>query len=251
MNAQGPSADEVRAATRRGPSKIVLVLAGLAGVAVVTVLVLRLFIFGFYVVPSGSMIPALQPGDRVTVNRVAGAPQRGDILVFEFPENPKQDFVKRVIALAGDKLEIKEGHTVLNGWQAPSCLVGKYSYDERYDNGGPGVRHVGDVFVEYLDAAAYLIFLDTSGALFSESQGPYVVSATEIMVLGDNRNNSHDSRMWFGGHGGGVPPANIHGKVIGRDVPTLPDSMADLKGGFDACKATAPPRESTTPPPAR
>ena len=70
-------------------------------------------------------------------------------MVFAFPENMEQDFIKRVIALPGDKLEAKNGHPWINGWQVPNCFVGVYSYMEL---DSPVPTHEGDLYVEYLGA---------------------------------------------------------------------------------------------------
>src|SRR5262245_29321700 len=76
----------------------------------------------------------------------------------------------------------------------------------------------GELHVEYLDGEAYLTFFDENLAL-AEVQGPYVVADNEVWVLGDNRNNSHDSRFWFGGRGGGVPLDNVKARALFRWLP--------------------------------
>src|SRR5207249_5880382 len=106
--------------------------------AIIMALVLALFIRTFIVqafkIPSGSMIPTLQVGDHIFVNKftygpaipwtkkrfwTAMPPRRGDVMVFAFPEHPEQDFIKRVIVIPGDKLEAKNGHPWINGWEVP------------------------------------------------------------------------------------------------------------------------------------
>ena len=225
-------------------------LAGAGGVLFFVLIALRLFVLEVFKNPSGSMLPTLAVGERFVVNKLAGAPvRRGDVIVFKFPEHPDQDFVKRVIATGGDVLDVRDGHPTINGWKVPSCRVGEWSYEEP-DAPGSG-RHHGDVYVEFLEQAAYLTFYEQVGA-FPDHQGPFPAKSGEAWVMGDNRNNSHDSRMWFGGRGGGVPANMIKGTVIGsQGVPKLPASMNGLASAFDECMRNRPALASTTPPPPR
>jgi signal peptidase I len=191
-------------------------------------------------------------------------PERGDVMVFAFPEHPEQDFIKRVIAIPGDKLEARSGHPIINGWEVPSCFVGVYSYHE-IDS--PMPHHEGDLFVEFLEDEAYLTLYDHAAGGFPEMQGPFFVKPGEVYVMGDNRNNSHDSRMWWGGQGGGVPFENIKGRalfvwlsvgengvdwsrlgapVMGR--PRLPAAMNGLEPALDKCMRERPAIEKTRPP---
>lgn len=247
--------------------------------AVAVALTLRAFVVEAFKIPSGSMIPTLQVGDHIFVNKFSYGPaipytharlwtnmppHRGDVMVFAYPEHPDQDFIKRVIAIPGDKLEVRGGHPVLNGWEVPHCEVGVYSYSEE---GSLAPHHEGDLFVEFLEDEAYLTLYDRMGG-FPDIQGPYTCGANEAWVMGDNRNNSHDSRMWFGGQGGGVPFGNIRGRalfvwlsvadggidwtrmgapVMGR--PRLPAAMKALEPGLEKCLRERPPLDKTRPPP--
>lgn len=247
-------------------------------IALAVAMALRTFVVEAFKIPSGSMIPTLQVGDHIFVNKFAYGPgipwtrarvwdstppDRGDVMVFEFPEHPEQDFIKRVIALPGDRLEVRQGHPWINGWQVPHCYVGTYSYADYDSTLG---RRDGDLFVEYLGDEAYLTLFDHASAL-SEYQGPYEVKPGEVWVLGDNRNNSHDSRAWWGGQGGGVPFANIKGRALfvwlsvaesnidwsrlGAPVmgkPRLPKAMKHLEPAIDKCLRERPPLDKTTPP---
>jgi signal peptidase I len=230
-------------------SRVPILLAGAGGIVFLVLIAVRLFVLEVFKNPSGSMIPTLDVGDRFVVNKLAGAPaHRGDVIVFKFPEHPDQDFVKRVIATGGDVLDVTNGHPTINGWTVPSCKVGEWSYDEP---GGAG-RHKGDVYVEFLEEAAYLAFFDTAAGAFANHQGPFHAKSGEAWVMGDNRNNSHDSRMWFGGMGGGVPSNMVKGTVLGtQGAPKLPASMSSLAAAFDECMRKRPPTASTTPPTAR
>jgi signal peptidase I len=248
-------------------------------VAVGVALALRAFVVEAFKIPSGSMIPTLQIGDHIFVNKFIYGPaipwthsrvwthmppKRADVIVHAFPEHPEQDFIKRVIAIPGDKLEARSGHPWINGWEVPSCSVGLYSYTE-LDSASP--KHDADLFVEYLGEEAYLTLYDRATGGFPEYQGPFYAKPGEVWVMGDNRNNSHDSRMWWGGQGGGVPFENIKGRalfvwlsvldgkidwtrfgvpVMGR--PRLPSDMAALQPALDKCFRDRPPIEKTTPP---
>ncbi len=248
-------------------------------VAIAVAMALRAFVVEAFKIPSGSMIPTLQIGDHIFVNKfiygpaipwtdkrvwTSMPPHRGDVMVFAFPEHPEQDFIKRVIALPGDKLEAKNGHPWINGWEVPHCYVGLYSYSE-VDQ--PMPNHEGDLYVEYLEDQAFLTLYDRASGGFGDSQGPFYVQQGEVYVMGDNRNNSHDSRMWWGGKGGGVPFANIRGKALfvwlsvsdnGVDLsregapvmgrPRLPLAMSALQPSLDKCLRDRPSLDKTTPP---
>lgn len=113
-------------------------------------------------VPSGSMQNTINPGDRVIGMRTAywfNDPERFDIIIFKFPDNPKELYIKRVIGLPGDVVEIVEGVVFVNG--------------------------------EQLDESAYL-----REPMLPKSYGPYYVPEDSYFVMGDNRNDSKDSRAW-------------------------------------------------------
>lgn len=136
------------------------------------------FVVQAFYIPSGSMIPTLMPGDRVLVNKFIyrfTEPKRGDIMVFRFPLDPKRHFIKRVIAVGNETVELKKGRLYVNG-----KLVEQPYLPELYDN----------------------------------DFGPYTVPAEEFFCLGDNRNNSEDSRYW-----GCVPRKNVIGKAFVRYWP--------------------------------
>ncbi len=246
-------------------------------VAVGVALLLRTFVIEAFKIPSSSMVPTLLVGDHIFVNKFSYGPaipytksrvwthmppERGDVMVFAYPENMEQDFIKRVIALPGDRLETKDGHPMLNGWEVPSCLVGDYAYDDA-ETLPP--HHEGDLFIEYLGDESYLTFYDR-GKDPQLNHGPWIVPQGQVFVMGDNRNNSHDSRAWFGGAGGGVPFENIRGRalfvwlsyrdtgidwsrfgspVMGR--PRAPKGFDALQPKVDQCLHTRP--QNTRPPP--
>lgn len=236
---------------------------------------LRAFVFEAFRIPSGSMLPTLQIGDHIFVNKLHFGvllpfakqrlfpdlpPARGDVIVFEFPDDDphseRQDFVKRVIALAGDTLEAERGHPVINGWPVPFCRAGRYRYGS--NDGRP--QEWAELDVEFLDARAYLTLYAEDIEPGYEYEGPFLVPAGEVYVMGDNRHDSLDSRRWHQGAGGGVPDANLRGRasrvwlplsrlmlpIMGS--PQLPDGMpAELVRGVQHCLELRPAQ--TRPPP--
>ncbi len=251
------------------------------GFAMAVALLLRAFVVEAFKIPSGSMLPTLQIQDHIFVNKLTYGPvlplvhyrvlprlppKRGDIMVFEYPDpnptNDRQDFIKRAIAFAGDTLEVETGHPVINGWRVPSCRVGAYDFNE---GGGFGLKH-GDLYVEFLGDYSYLTLFEDA-AYTVVHQGPYHVKPGETWVMGDNRNNSSDSRAWNNNRGGGVPDANIKGRamfvwlsfgsnaavtwdriftnVLGH--PRLPkEAPEELKRGIERCLQQRP--QQTLPP---
>jgi signal peptidase I len=232
----------------RYPS-VVLVWVLYVAAAVVTALFLRRFVVEAFKIPAGSMIPTLRVGDHLFVDKTR-AWKRGSVVVFPFPEHPNQDFIKRVVALEGDRIEFDRSHPILNGKPIPSCKVGPFSYDD--DTLG---HHQGDLYVESLDGHDHFAFYDGVAEVFPERQGPWIVKPGEVFVVGDNRNNSHDSRMWYGGVGGGVPKGTVRGPAtviwmsandqgedwsrsgILVDDLSLPPAFASLEGEVTRCRA--------------
>ncbi|MBE0429244.1 MAG: signal peptidase I [Thermoleophilia bacterium] len=136
--------------------EIVGILAG----AVALAFVLQAYLVKPFQIPSESMEPTIGPGDRILVNRLAyryGTIERGDVIVFKSPQDPDVDFVKRVIAVAGDTVEVKQGLVILNG----EPLIEPY--------------------VQAPDSST-----------FPSRQIP----EDAVFVMGDNRRNSDDSRFW-------------------------------------------------------
>ncbi len=149
--------------------------------AVAMALAIRTFIVAPFKIPSGSMHPTLIEGDRILVNRFiyrVHPPQRGDIIVFRYPVDRKRSFIKRLIALGGDTVEIRQGKLIVNG--KPLDGIGIFAHNYYY-NGEP----------------------------FGEAGHPTPVPGGSYFVLGDNSASSHDSRFW-----GFVPKRFVVGKAM-------------------------------------
>jgi signal peptidase I len=142
-------------------------------------LIIIVFIVQAFFIPSGSMEPTLRTGDRILVSKFTYRVweiRRGDIIVFRYPLNPNKDFVKRVVGLPGERIEMKDGFVQINS------------------------RPLGEV---------YPTALPGGDRACSSNYGPETVPAGAVFVLGDNRCNSEDSRFF-----GFVPIKNIVGRAL-------------------------------------
>jgi len=166
-------------------------------VAALIALVVRSFIIQAYKIPSGSMEPTLLVGDHLLVNRMSyvvkmpftdsvllttGKPDRGDIIVFRYPEDPSKDYIKRVIATEGEKVEIRKKAIYIDGKKI-SDPWGRF----KPDFGSRG-------FVPFVD---------------KDNMNPVIVPKDSYFVMGDNRDNSLDSRYW-----GYVNKKHLVGKAL-------------------------------------
>lgn len=214
--------------------------------AVLVFLVMRTFFVEAYKIPSGSMERTLLVGDFLLVNKlVYGAelpfsnrrmpalrsPQHGDVIVFEFPVDPSKNFVKRLIGLPGDTVEMRDGEVLRNGERQAEAYV---VHTE------PGVDPVTDEFrwqrshVVKSAVAAQVTAADGSVGFTPDGSqdgyrpsrnnwGPLVVPAHQFFVLGDNRDNSLDSRYW-----GFVPDSLLRGTPLFVYYSFVPDSGTSL-----------------------
>ena len=176
------------------------------------VLVLRSFVVEPFVIPSGSMIPTLEIGDYILVNKYdyglrlpvfgtkvldVGEPERGDVMVF-FPPHEDRYFIKRVVGLPGDLVAYRDKRLTINGEPVPAELIGSVFPD--YPPLVAAEEQLGD--------ALHLIHVDTASRTRA---GEWRVPEGHYFMMGDNRDNSHDSRAWEVPF---VPEENIVGRAI-------------------------------------
>ena len=192
-------------------------------VTILAVLAFRTLLFEAVYIPSGSMIPTLQIGDYVVVEKWAygvrlpfteraqvmwSSPERGDIVVLLAPPgNPRNDdLIKRVVGVAGDTVEVKDGALWLNGKPVPrQPRVGPCIYENRLE-GGPWREEKCVAAEEQLDKHRYLTYC-TPGVECGDVP-PTVVPAGNVFLVGDHRDHSADSRVF-----GPVPVNRIKGRA--------------------------------------
>lgn len=199
-----------------------IVYAGLIAVAI------RTFLFEPFNIPSGSMIPTLLIGDYLFVAKYsygfshfsfpfspdffsgrifASLPHRGDVIVFRYPPDPSEDYIKRVIGLPGDHVQVRDGQLYINGQEVPRQAAGDYATDDQGINmvvrrytedlpGGNGYRGVDHSILKATDQGE------------ANNTPDFTVPSQSLFVMGDNRDNSADSRFW-----GYVPMENLVGKA--------------------------------------
>ncbi len=183
------------------------------------VILLRSFLAEPFRIPSGSMMPTLEVGDFILVNKFAygirlpvirtkildtGKPERGDVFVFRFPQRPWQNFIKRAIGLPGDKISWDNEDLYING-----TLVSKKYLNEHIAINQQGQEVPAALFQENLGDIKHEIIFDTRRRHSNHSKGSLTVPEGHYFAVGDNRFGSHDSRAW-----GFVPEANLVGRAM-------------------------------------
>jgi signal peptidase I len=201
------------------------------GLALLIVFMIRSSIVEAFKIPSGSMIPTLLIGDHIFVNKFAYGykipfsdlvtqspiyiakrepPKRGDIIVFMYPKDESYYYIKRVIGIPGDTVEVRNKVLYINQKPVPRDLAPgpeteklfKSLDDPRYSMTSM------EMYTEHLDQVDHSILLDKHNYM-GETHGPTLVPADSLFVMGDNRDFSNDSRFW-----GFVPMRNVKGKAM-------------------------------------
>ena len=183
---------------------------------ILAVFMIRSFLVEPFKIPSGSMMPTLLVGDFILVNKHTyglrvpilnntffemNHPQRGEVMVFRYPQDPSMDYIKRVVGLPGDRIEYRDKHLVINGQPLEVGLNGDYEYV------APGLNRIAaKLYKETLGAHKHDILLVDDAPVID---GEVIVPPGHYFVMGDNRDNSNDSRFW-----GFVPENNIVGKAF-------------------------------------
>jgi signal peptidase I len=193
-------------------------------VAVLIALFLRAFVVEAFKIPSGSMIPTLQVGDHIFVNKfIYGIrvpftdikfgmeyrkPRRGEVIVFIYPKEPDKDFIKRIVAIEGDTVEVRDNQIYINNEPVPRKHIDEEcTYEDYEEASGRWEERRCEGWQETLDGNTYTTVYDKNGQI--KSFAPTKVPPNSVFVMGDNRDNSHDSRFW-----GTVPFDLIKGKAM-------------------------------------
>jgi signal peptidase I len=193
--------------------------------ALLLAMVIRTVLFQPFTIPSGSMMPTLLVGDYLFVNKFsygyskyslpfspnlfsgrifASEPERGDIIVFRLPPNPEVDYIKRLVGLPGDRIQVTNGVLFINGKPVPKQPDGTFTSDYRLDPGSDV-----PVFRETLDNGVTYDTLDQVQDSRGDNTREFVVPEGHYFFMGDNRDNSLDSRFDVGF----VPAENLIGRA--------------------------------------
>jgi signal peptidase I len=186
----------------------------------------RIWAYEPFVCPGSSMFPAIHPGDHFVSERIdPGALSRGDVVLARTPGDPEGVVVKRVLGLPGDRIWIHQGEVEVNGSVLPRCALGPLELV-------PGV--LGNAYLESVGERRYVtVVYDGAGYGDRCVGGPCTVPEGELFLVGDNRDDSRDSRV-----GGSVPLRDVVGRAL-QGAPEVPEHLRDA---YVACLESGGPR---------
>jgi len=189
--------------------------------SVLALVIIRSFVFESFKIPSSSMVPTLLIGDHIFVSKFDyglnipftkmelarwGQPKRGDVIVFLYPKDESLHYVKRVIGVPGDTIEFRGRELFVNNTKVPQEPVTNNQKIEEAYSGEPAS---GELYQEVIDGRAHWVrFLPLSEAGFVDMRQKEVIPPDKFFVVGDNRDQSYDSRSW-----GFVSRENIKGRA--------------------------------------
>jgi signal peptidase I len=199
--------------------------------ALLIVFMIRSSVIEAFKIPSGSMIPTLLIGDHIFVNKFAygfkvpfsdlitdhpiyvvkrDPPKRGDVIVFMYPKDESFYYIKRVVGVPGDTVELRNKIIYINQKMVSRDLIMGVQAENLFKSmDDPKYNATNlDLYQEHLDQANHIMMLDKTNFM-GESYGPITVPPDSLFVMGDNRDFSNDSRFW-----GFVPMKNVKGKAV-------------------------------------
>lgn len=205
---------------------------GSFALAILIALTIRWALMEAYVIPSGSMLPSLLIHDHIFVNKMVyglrvpftekwmvkfSEPKRGEVIVFKYPEDKSIFYIKRVVGIPGDKVFYENGNLYVNDKliekRVPTTKKDEFDWlrDDDFNGKGPGALDFYEHWQEQLEDQSHSILLEKGRR--SEVFGPVEVPPDSYFVMGDNRNNSKDSRYWSSEHTF-VPRDNLVGRAM-------------------------------------
>ncbi len=180
-------------------------------IAVFLALIIRSFLYEPFNIPSGSMLPTLKIGDYLFVSKpsygysqhsfpfgvikfegreFAEEPERGDVIVFKLPSNPSVDYIKRLVGMPGERIQVTNGRLYINGQKVPREAVGLKKVDNGY-----GVEDTMMEYIETLPGGVMHRIYEESDLEGLDNTEEYLVPEGHYFFMGDNRDNSQDSRV--------------------------------------------------------
>ena len=223
------SAEDVRPSKGKTPAGEMVEIGKTVVYALLIALVIRIFLFQPFTIPSASMEPTLFQGDYIIVSKFAygysrhsipfspplfhgriffNPPHRGDIVVFKLPRDGRTDYIKRLIGLPGDRIQLKGGAVFLNGQALP-----RQELSPTVETSPFGFAHPVQRFRETLPNGRSYITYSYGPDGDVDNTGVYVVPAGHYFMMGDNRDNSQDSRYPEAIGVGYVPAENLEGRA--------------------------------------